>query len=170
MAPPIPPVADASPFALFFTPARGISAVLIVFSAFYSLHYLACHGTHFISEELKETQTVYHNAFAVGILNFQLDSDHALALDREFHLIEDEASALRIRFLAASPLLLPFIQLVSLIAIARCAYSIRVFKKKIQNPPPRDETIQSFPAPQANDNPDEANNVLKRSQPYISWR
>ncbi|KAJ7665773.1 hypothetical protein B0H17DRAFT_1336402 [Mycena rosella] len=128
----MPPVVDASPSASFFTPAvaRGISAALVFFGAFYFLHRLARRGARFISEELDETSKVYHNAFAAGILDFQLDSVHAL--DREFHAIEGEASTLRIRFLAASPLLLPFIQLVSLVAIARCAYNIRVFKKKIQ--------------------------------------
>ncbi|KAJ7631776.1 hypothetical protein B0H17DRAFT_535805 [Mycena rosella] len=96
----------------------------------YFLHHLARRGMRFILEELEETKTVYHDAFARGILDFQLDSDRAL--DREFHEVEDEASTLRITFLAVSPLLLPFMQLVSFVAIARCAYNIRSFKKKIQ--------------------------------------
>ncbi|KAJ7665807.1 hypothetical protein B0H17DRAFT_1336418 [Mycena rosella] len=46
--------------------------------------------------------------------------------------VEDEAITLRITFLAVPPFLLPLMQLVSLFAIARCAYNIRVLKKKIQ--------------------------------------
>ncbi|KAJ7665777.1 hypothetical protein B0H17DRAFT_1143227 [Mycena rosella] len=170
MPPPIPPVADASPSASFFTPAvaRGISAVLIVLGAFYFLHRLARRGTRFISEELRDTKKVYHDAFAAGILDFQLNSDDSdRALDRE---VEDEASTLRISFLAASPLLLPFMQLVSLVSIARCAYNIRVFKKKIQNPPPRDEIVQSLPRVTRNDKPDAENNAMKRSQPCTPRR
>ncbi|KAJ7665769.1 hypothetical protein B0H17DRAFT_1143219 [Mycena rosella] len=134
MPPPIPPVVDTSPSASFFTPAvaRGISTVLIVLCVFYFLHCLARRGTRFISEELEETKTVYHDAVVLRILDFQVDSGRAL--DRELHAVEDEASTLRISFLAASPLLLPLMELVSLVAIARCAYNIRVFKKKIQPP------------------------------------
>ncbi|KAJ7699243.1 hypothetical protein B0H17DRAFT_1196334 [Mycena rosella] len=130
MTPSIPPGTDASPSASFFTLAPAIFALLTVLGAFYFLYYLARRGTLFISEELEETQTIYHDAFAGGILDFQLESDRAL--DKEFHNVEEEASTLRITFLAASPLLLPFIQLVSLVAIAQCAYNLRVLKKKIQ--------------------------------------
>ncbi|KAJ7665768.1 hypothetical protein B0H17DRAFT_1254596 [Mycena rosella] len=115
------------------TPSPVISALLIAIGVFGLLLHLARRGNHFISEELRDTKKVYHNAFAVGILDFQLDSDDSdRALDREFHDVEDEASALRITFLAVSPLLLPLMQLVSLFAIARCAYNLRTFKKKIQ--------------------------------------
>ncbi|KAJ7665808.1 hypothetical protein B0H17DRAFT_284230 [Mycena rosella] len=132
MTPACPLGADTSPFASFFTPTPGIFAlftVLLVGVVYFLLH-LARHGTRFISEELEEIKTVYHDAFARGILDFQLDSDRAL--DKKFHAVEDEASALYITFLAASPLLLPLMQLVSLIAIAQCAYNLRSLKKKIQ--------------------------------------
>ncbi|KAJ7657107.1 hypothetical protein B0H17DRAFT_1145963 [Mycena rosella] len=113
------------------TPAPGISALLITISVFYVLLHLARRGTRFISEELRDTKKVYHDAVAVGILDFQLDSDRAL--DKEFHDVDNEASTLRISFLAVPPLLLPFMQLVSLFTITRCAYNLRVLKKKVQN-------------------------------------
>ncbi|KAJ7699250.1 hypothetical protein B0H17DRAFT_1256760 [Mycena rosella] len=130
MTPAIPPRADSSPSVSFFTPAPGIYSLLVAIGAFYLLLDLARCGTRFISEELEETKTVYHDAFARGILDFQLHSDRAF--DKEFHKVEGEASALRINFLSVSLLLLPVIQLVSLVAIAQCAYNLRSFKKKIQ--------------------------------------
>ncbi|KAJ7665780.1 hypothetical protein B0H17DRAFT_1184453 [Mycena rosella] len=127
MTPAIPPGADTSSPCI---PAPGISALLVVLGTVYSLHHLARRGTRFISEELEDTKKVYHDAFAREILDFQLESDRVL--DREFHDVEDEASALHISFLAVSPVLLPFMQLVSLVAITQCAYNLRVLKKKIQ--------------------------------------
>ncbi|KAJ7699257.1 hypothetical protein B0H17DRAFT_1129327 [Mycena rosella] len=46
--------------------------------------------------------------------------------------VEDKATTLRISFLAVSPLLLLLMQIVSLVAIARCVYNLRSLKKKIQ--------------------------------------
>ncbi|KAJ7665783.1 hypothetical protein B0H17DRAFT_1210789 [Mycena rosella] len=112
------------------TAAPGIASIFSTLGAVYLLYHLARRGTRFISEELEDTKKVYHDAFASELLDFQLESDRAL--DREFHAVEAEASALRISFLAVSPVLLPFMQLVSLVAIAQCAYNLRVLKKKIQ--------------------------------------
>ncbi|KAJ7705617.1 hypothetical protein B0H17DRAFT_1326338 [Mycena rosella] len=106
------------------TPAHRIFALIIFLGTFYLLLHLARRGTRFISEELGETKTVYHDAFVRGILDFQFDSDHAL--DREFHDVKDEASVLCLSFLTSSPLLIPLMQIMSLVAIAQSVDGLTV--------------------------------------------
>ncbi|KAJ7699261.1 hypothetical protein B0H17DRAFT_1129331 [Mycena rosella] len=129
MTPAIPLDADASSP---LTPSPGISALFIVLGAAYFLHHLTCRGTLFISEELEDTKKVYYDA---SLLVSSTSSSTPTACSTgsfTFQSVEDEATTLRISFLTVSPLLLLLMQIVSLVAIARCAYNLRVLKKKIQ--------------------------------------